>query len=116
MTWYTDTYSIMAMSLLYKINDMVKCVCYMNLESNDCFVTGATLKGCYYKMYIISGVGHLMPDLIVLLLLWMIAFSIQGTVLYYRSLETAATLLRRNNISGKPYMKVMAYKALAFLH
>jgi hypothetical protein len=33
-------------------------------------------------------------------------------VLYYRSLGTAPTLLRMSNISGKPYMRVMTYKAL----
>jgi hypothetical protein len=34
--------------------------------------------------------------------------------LYYRSLRIALTLLRRGNISGKPYMGVMTYKALSF--
>jgi hypothetical protein len=33
--------------------------------------------------------------------------------LYYRSLRTATTLLRRDNISGRPYMGVMTYKALS---
>ena len=47
------------MSLLYRLNDMVKyvCVCYMGLESNGCFVTGTTLMDDHYKTYIISGVG-----------------------------------------------------------
>jgi hypothetical protein len=34
--------------------------------------------------------------------------------LYYRSLGTASTLLRRDNISGRPCMEVMTYKALSF--
>jgi hypothetical protein len=34
--------------------------------------------------------------------------------LYYRSLRTASTLLRRGNISGRPCMEVMTYKALTF--
>jgi hypothetical protein len=34
--------------------------------------------------------------------------------LYYRSLRTVSTLLRRGNISGRPYMEVMTYKALSF--
>jgi hypothetical protein len=36
--------------------------------------------------------------------------------LYYKSLGTASTLLRRGNISGRPCMGVMTYKALSFLH
>jgi hypothetical protein len=32
--------------------------------------------------------------------------------LYYRSLGTAPTLLRRGKISGKPYVRVITYKAL----
>jgi hypothetical protein len=34
--------------------------------------------------------------------------------LYYRSLETALTLLRRGNISGRLCMGVMTYNILAF--
>ena len=34
--------------------------------------------------------------------------------LYYRSLETASTLLRRGKILGRPYMGVMTYNALVF--
>ena len=34
--------------------------------------------------------------------------------LYYRSLGTASTLLRRGKISGKPYMRVITYNTLAF--
>jgi hypothetical protein len=34
--------------------------------------------------------------------------------LYYRSLGTAPTLLRRGNISGRPCMRVMTSNALAF--
>ena len=34
--------------------------------------------------------------------------------LYYRSLGTTSTLLRRDKISGRPYMGVMTYNALAF--
>jgi hypothetical protein len=34
--------------------------------------------------------------------------------LYYRSLGIASTLLRRGNISGRPYMGVMTYKTLSF--
>jgi hypothetical protein len=38
---------------------MVKCVCcYMDLGFNCCFVSNIALTGDYYRMYIISGVGH----------------------------------------------------------
>ena len=33
-------------------------------------------------------------------------------MLYYWSIRTTPTLLGRGNISGRPYMKVMTYKAL----
>ena len=38
----------------------------------------------------------------------------RALTLYYRSLRTVPTLLRRDNISGRPYMGVMTYTALAF--
>jgi hypothetical protein len=34
--------------------------------------------------------------------------------LYYKFLGTASTLLRMGNISGRPCMGVMTYKALSF--
>jgi hypothetical protein len=40
---------------------------------------------------------------------------VEALALYYRSLGTALTLLRKGNISGRPYMRVMIYKALIFL-
>jgi hypothetical protein len=39
---------------------------------------------------------------------------IGALALYYRSLRIASTLLRRDNISGRPCMGVMTYKALSF--
>jgi hypothetical protein len=38
----------------------------------------------------------------------------RALALYYKSLGTASTLLRRGNISGRPCMGVMTYKALSF--
>jgi hypothetical protein len=35
--------------------------------------------------------------------------------LYNKSLGTVPTLLRRDNITGRPCMKVMTYNALAFI-
>jgi hypothetical protein len=61
------------------------------------------------------GVGHSRLDSIVPLMLCMVCCAMAGALaLYYSSLETAPTLLRRGNISGRPCMKVMTYNALAF--
>jgi hypothetical protein len=78
MTWYTGTCSITAMGLLYELYDMVKCVCYMGIESNDCFIANVALTGSHYRTDIISGVGHLRSDLIVPLVLCTIAYNIWG--------------------------------------
>jgi hypothetical protein len=44
-----------------------------------------------------------------------IYYAMAGALaLYYRSLGIASTLLRRGNISGRPCMGVMTYKALDF--
>ena len=43
--------------LIIHVNFMVKCVCYMSLRSNGCFVIGAALMGSHYRMYIISDMG-----------------------------------------------------------
>ena len=55
--------------LTIHVNFMVKCVRYMGRGSNGCFVTGAALMGSHYKTYIICDVGHLMSDLVMLLVL-----------------------------------------------
>jgi hypothetical protein len=61
------------------------------------------------------GVGHSRSDSIVLLMLCTVCYAMVGALtLYYRSLKIASTLLRRGNISGRPYMGVMTYKTLAF--
>jgi hypothetical protein len=61
------------------------------------------------------GVGHSRSDSIVPLMLRMVCYAMVGALtLYYRSLETAPTLLRMGNISGRPCMRVMTYNALAF--
>jgi hypothetical protein len=39
----------------------------------------------------------------------------RALALYYRSFGTASILLRSGNISGRPCMEVMTYKALSFL-
>jgi hypothetical protein len=62
----------------------------------------------------IVGVGHSGLDPIVPLVLRTVCYAMAGALaLYYRSLETASTLLRRGNISGRPCMWVMICKALS---
>jgi hypothetical protein len=65
--------------LTVHVNFMVKCVCYIGLGSNDCFMTGTALLSSHYKAYIISGVGHLRSDLVVSLMLWTVVYNIRGT-------------------------------------
>jgi hypothetical protein len=50
-------------------------VYYMSFRFNGYFVTGATLMGGRYRTYIISGVGHIRLDSIVLLVLWMVVVT-----------------------------------------
>jgi hypothetical protein len=58
----------------------------------------------HYMMDVISGVGHPRSDLIVPLVLHTVCCAMAGArALYYRSLGTASTLLRRDNISGRTY-------------
>jgi hypothetical protein len=50
------------------------------------------------------GVGHSRLDSIVPLMLHMVCcVMVRALALYYRFLGTAPTLLRRGNISGRPY-------------
>jgi hypothetical protein len=61
------------------------------------------------------GVGHSGPDLIGPLMLRMVCYAMtRALTLYYGSLGIVSTLLRRGNISGRPSMRVMTYKALSF--
>jgi hypothetical protein len=61
------------------------------------------------------GVGHSRSDSIMLLMLGMICCAMVGALaLYYRSLGTAPTLLRRGNILSRPCMRVITCNALAF--
>jgi hypothetical protein len=60
-------------------------------------------------------VDHLGSDSIVPLMLRTVCYAmIEALALYYKSLMTASTLLRMGNISGRPYMRVITYKALDF--
>ena len=62
------------------------------------------------------GVGHSGSDPIVLLMLCTVCFRAmaRALVLYYRILGTASTLLRKGEILGRLYMRVITYNALFF--
>jgi hypothetical protein len=61
------------------------------------------------------GVGHLGSDPIVPPVLRTVCCAMaRALALHYRSLGIASTLLRRGNISGRPCMRVITYKALSF--
>ena len=64
--------------LTIHVNFMVKCMYYMSLGSNACFVIGTFLMDGHYRIDIISGVGHSRSDLVVSLMLCTIAYNIQG--------------------------------------
>ena len=69
----------MAIGLLYKLHDMVKCVCYMSFGSNGSFMIGTALMGSHYRTNIISGVGHPKSDSVVLQVLCTVVYNGQAT-------------------------------------
>jgi hypothetical protein len=58
------------------VNFMVKCVCYMGLRSNGCFMASEAVIGGHYKTDIISSVGDLKSDSVVPLVLCTVAYNI----------------------------------------
>ena len=81
MPWYTGTYGITAMGLLYRLDDMVKFVCII-----------WAIKGDHYWTYIISGVGRPKSELTVLLVLSTVAYNIRGTGVLLQVLQDCANL------------------------
>ena len=79
MILYTGTCGITVMSLLYRLSNMVKCVFYMGIRSNGCFVTNAALMDDHYMANIISYVGHPRSNLVMPLMLCMVAYNGRGT-------------------------------------
>jgi hypothetical protein len=58
----------------------------------------------HYRMDIISGVGHPRSDSVMPLVLCTVCCAIiKASALYYKSLKTASTLLRKGNILSRPY-------------
>ena len=68
------------------------------------FMTQLFLVDGHYRIDVISGVAHPRSNSVVPLVLHMVCCAMAGApALYSRYLETASTLLRRDNISGRPY-------------
>ena len=109
---------VMAMGLLYRLHIMVKCVYYTGLwihwfRDHDATILNGTVT---IGRTSLVDVGHSGLDLIMPLMLRTVCYrAMAGTLaLYYRSLETASTLLRKGKISSRPYMGVMTYIAIFF--
>jgi hypothetical protein len=96
---------------------MVKCVCYTGTWIHWLRDLGATIPNgsVTIRRTSLVSVGHSRLDSIMPLMLRTVCYVMaRALALYYRSLGTASTLLRMGNISGRPYMRVMTYKTLAF--
>ena len=103
MTWYTGTCGTMAMGLLYGLT-LWSNVC-VGFGSND-FVakTQSFSMDGHYRTDIISGMSHPRSDSVMPLVLRTVCCAMAGVpAFYYKSLETALTLLKMRNISGRPY-------------
>jgi hypothetical protein len=110
MTWYIDMCSSNGHGLTIHVSFMVKCVCYMGLwihwfRDHDATIPNGSATTGWTSLV---GVGHARSDSIVPLMLRTVCCAMVGALaLYYRSLRTASTLLRRDNISSKPYYWTM---------
>jgi hypothetical protein len=96
---------------------MVKCMCYTGLWIHWLCDLDATIPNSSVTIGRTSlvGVGHSRSNSIVPLMLHTICYAMaRALALYYRSLRTASTLLRRGNISGRPCIGFMTYNALDF--
>jgi hypothetical protein len=106
MTWYTGTCGSNGHKLTIHISFMIKCVCYTGLWIHWFCDPSATIPNGLVTIGWTSlvGVGHLRSDSIMPLMLRTICCAMaRELALYYRSLGTVSTLLRKGNISGRPY-------------
>jgi hypothetical protein len=97
-TWYIGTCGSIGHGLTIYVSFMVKCVCYTGLWIHWFCYHGATIPNGLVTIGQTSlvGVGHSRPNLIVPLMLRIVCCAMAGALaLYYRSLRTASTLLRR---------------------
>ena len=109
---------VMAIGLLYRLHIMVKRVYYTGLWiywfcDHDATILNGTVT---IGRTSLVGVGHSGSNPIVSPMLRTVCFRAmaKALALYNKSLRTASTLLRKGKILGRPYMGVMAYKALFF--
>jgi hypothetical protein len=106
MTWYTGTCSSNGHRLTIHVSFMVKCVRYVRavdplFRDLDAIIPNGSVTIGWMSLI---GVGHSRSDPIVTLVLRTVYYAMAGALtMYYRSLGTALTLLRRGNISGRPY-------------
>ena len=105
MTWYTGTCGNNGHGLTIHVSFMVKSVLYRALDplvyDYDATIFNSTVT---IGRTSLVGVGHSGSDPIVPLMLRTVYFfAMAGALaLYYRSLRTASTLLRRGKISDRP--------------
>jgi hypothetical protein len=106
MTWYTGTCGSISHGLTMHVSFMVKCVCYTRLWIHWFRDPGAPIPNGSVTIGRTSlvGMSHSRLDSIVPLILRTVCCAMaEALTLYYRSLGTASTLLRRGNNSGRPY-------------
>jgi hypothetical protein len=90
--------------LTIRVNLMVKYVCVDFGSIGFMTKTQPFPMNGHYRMYVISDVSHLRLDSVVLLVLRIVCCAMARTLaLYYKSLRITSTLLRRDNISDRPY-------------
>ena len=109
--WYNDH------EFTIQVNFMIKCVCG-SFGSNS-FVTKMQqfpMVG-HYKTDVISSVGHLRSNSVVLLVLHTVCCAmVVALPLYYRSIGTASTLLRNGNISSRLYCWTMTITLYIYIY
>ena len=104
MAWYTSTCGSNGHGLTIHASFIVKCVCYTGLWIHWFRDHGATIPNGSVTIGLMSlvDVGHSSLDSIVPLILRMVCCAMAGALaLYYRSLGTMPTLLRKGNILGR---------------
>jgi hypothetical protein len=70
----------------------------------------------HYRTDIISGVGHPRSDSVVPLVSCVVACNGWNTDIVLQVPRDSTNLAEKEYILGKPYMRVMTYKALVFLY
>ena len=105
------------MDLLYGLTLWSMCV-WWGFGSNG-FVTKAQpfpMDG-HYRMDIISGVGHSRSNSVMLLVLYTVTVQwLEAPALYYRSLETVSTFLRKGNISGRQLLLLLMIISIYYIY